>query len=517
MPFSTRTKFEQILLAVIAAFFAVNVRHLHQRVSPPHQTFGDGLPLHRPTSNTHPPIRSNVTRQEDDVFLQFGFNYNSKHGNEASHLDAFSASWWQSTAKFLASDLFQSTVGPSPEGASFEVLKKHAADVRMTRDWLDLSVEHMSKWAKVMMDYDSKRKLMNETQTKLLLKTIEEKLVNIFKGYVHSNDRIDFFDRLPLEYELVGKSTIAVMAYMPSSSELSTWTLASTLLSLMQVGMGRIIVSGNQQSDEVPVRKAFSIVKNVTQTSWPRNQWTQLEFCTCANATTPSGFNIPGAALLRFRQVFENKVPDSISECWLGPGGSREKWKYVYLSEPDLVLTTKLGALPELGRALQSGQVLAPHRIQPLPHASDLTNMARMMNEYTENALAQFVIPNAPPFEEVVEIDSFSAYNDNSFSTSSSFDSCCDRGSYKPYLFYEKCQDFWWKCGYSEMGKNDPSIDSLQEDPENGMSQVVTAHKRLMGYLPFMRLKRGTGVVYATAEHGKTCRPQIGPCTRWVP
>jgi len=142
--------------------------------------------------------------------------------------------------------------------------------------------------------------------------------------------------------------------------------------------------------------------------------------------------------------------------------------------------------------------------------------MVGMMNQYTAHVLAHFVILNAPPFEEVIEIDCFSAKNDNSILASFSFDTCCDRGSSKPYLLYDKCWDFWWKCGYSEIGNDDFSIDYLPEDPQNGMPQVEVAHKRLMRYLPFVRLKRGTGVVDATTEHGKTCHPQIGPFTRWI-
>jgi len=133
-PFSSRNKFDHILLAVIAVFFYVNVRLLHQPVSPPHQTFGDGPPIHHPTSKPLPPMPSNITRPEVDFFLQFGIYYKSKHGNEAraSHLYAFSASWWQSTAKFLDSGLVQSTIGPSPEGVSFGVFCKHPTDVQMT-------------------------------------------------------------------------------------------------------------------------------------------------------------------------------------------------------------------------------------------------------------------------------------------------------------------------------------------------------------------------------------------------
>ena len=48
-----------------------------------------------------------------------------------------------------------------------------------------------------------------------------------------------------------------------------------------------------------------------------------------------------------------------------------------------------------------------------------------------------------------------------------------------------------------------------------GISQVVEARrKRLLRY-PLLRLKRGTGVVFASAEWGKLCRPKSGLCTKW--
>merc|ERR1711865_295338 len=59
-----------------------------------------------------------------------------------------------------------------------------------------------------------------------------------------------------------------------------------------------------------------------------------------------------------------------IRHCWLSLS-AQARWQYVLLTEPDLIVNTRPDALPLLGHALRQGGVLAPHRLQPIPHASD--------------------------------------------------------------------------------------------------------------------------------------------------
>eukprot|EP00571_Detonula_confervacea_P002580 CAMPEP_0172319912 /NCGR_PEP_ID=MMETSP1058-20130122/39015_1 /TAXON_ID=83371 /ORGANISM="Detonula confervacea, Strain CCMP 353" /LENGTH=546 /DNA_ID=CAMNT_0013035057 /DNA_START=278 /DNA_END=1915 /DNA_ORIENTATION=- len=473
------------------------------------------------SNNLHDPS-PRTARNRDVDFLRFSWEYPEDNNDpdnsvEANSVDAFSASWWQSTAKFVNLGRFEE-IGSSSEGASFEIFIDFKDDLRMTRDWLDLGVEHMSKWWKLILGY---RKDNSENEA-ALLESIEDRIVDIFKAYVHSKDRMAFFNSLPVGEEededatsapaLVTKSTIVVIAYWPDSSEKGIWSLAAMLISLIQAGMGRVVVSGYQPSDETIVRQSFSIVTNTTQ-SWTQQPWTELGYATSANATSGKNmFNVPQAALKRLRHVFENRTSKAVAQCWLGGGGGRsgsggyerrDKWKYVFFGEQDLLLVTKPDALLGLGQALQDGRILAPHRLQPLPHASDFEGISGMDGEDPGVRL----IPNSPPFEDVIEIDAFSvSYNDPS--STSSFDSCCDRGPYKPYLLHPECASFWWMCGYNGM-QNNKSLEAIQ-----GIPQVIVAHKRLLGY-PFMRLKRGSGVVYASANWGKTCRPQKGLCKKW--
>jgi hypothetical protein len=484
-----------------------------------------------------------VDREVD--FLEFAWGYPTdddplRRPVELDHRDAYSGSWWQSTSTFIGNRLFASDalLGPSQESASFDAFV--GRNVSATRDWLDLAVEHMSKWWQMAL---------GQTEEELE-RSIVGRISNIFQRYVHSPDRRDFFHALPkvssssswkmkkkenapTQY-LVTKSTIAVIAFTPScrncvfddgrdsndlTREVSMWSLAATLVSLIQTGIGRIVVSSHLREDEDLVRQTFAIVANATS-DWDNDDnrpWTTLEFCVTPDAVIRSEVveeggwdtNVPVAMLRQLHRILVHRTDDDVAECWLGKGG-RKQWGHVYFSEADLILVTKPHALPGLGRALRGGRLLAPHRLQPLPHASDFGGIDKILHDNVH------VIPNIPPFEEIIEVDSFgrTVLRDDPFSSRENavvFDSCCDRGRYKPNLVHEDCGNFWWTCGFGKLhGRHARKIRN-SEPVKNGVPVVIVAHKRLLGYR-LMRLKRGTGVVYASAEGGKTCSQHVGPC-----
>ena len=493
-----------------------------------------------------------VDREVD--FLEFAWQYPTdddplRRPVEMDHHDAYSGSWWQSASTFIENRFFASDelLGPSQEAASFQAFETRRTHVSATRDWLDLGVEHMSKWWQRALDEIEEE----------LERSVVGRISNIFQRYVHSPDRRDFFHALPkvssssssswkmkrkekeivpTQY-LVTKSTIAVIAFTPScrncvfdrgrdpndlTNEVSMWSLAATLVSLIQTGIGRIVVSSHLRVNEHLVRQVFAIVANATS-HWDDDDngpWTTLEFCVTPDAAIRSevvdeggwGTNVPVAMLRQLHRVLVHKTTDDVTECWLGKGG-RKRWRHVYFSEADLILVTKPDALPGLGRALRDGRLLAPHRLQPLPHASDFGGIDEILHGNVN------VIPNRPPFEEVIEMDSLRRPDrrDDPLSSRENavvFDSCCDRGTYKPNLVHEDCGNFWWQCGFGNLhGRRARKIRN-SEPVTKGLPVVMVMHKRLLGY-QFMRLKRGTGVVYASAEGGKTCSPHVGPCNKF--
>jgi hypothetical protein len=468
-------------------------------------------------------------------FLEFAWDYTThvdprRKPVEIDHRDAYSGSWWQSTSAFVSTQFFarDELLTSSQESATFWAFK--AGNVSATRDWLDLSVEHMSKWwQQALPDFQWREPAA---------RSVVGKISAIFQRYVHSQDRRDFFHALPSTSSswklktkensstqaLITRATIAVIAFTPScincvfdrivpenrnlTDTVSLWSLAATIMSLIQTGIGRVVVSSHLREDEDLVRRVFAIVANATS-DWyfhdngPR---TMLEFCVTSNATIKGvdidkdwdwDTNVPVAMLRQLHRVLAYKTTNVIEKCWLGEG-NRGRWEYVYFSEADLVLVTKPDSILGLGRALRAGRLLAPHRLQLLPHASDFGGIDEILHDN------QYVIPNRPPFGEVVEIDWFGSPDRlddpiSSCENARAFDSCCDRGTYKPNLVHEDCGTFWWQCGYGKY------------PIANVVPMIMVAHKRLLGYT-LMRLKRGTGVVYASAESGRTCRPHVGPC-----
>ena len=460
---------------------------------------------------------------------------------------AFSAAWWQSRDLFLRYKKVEK-ISASPEGASFEVFDINEENMRVTRDWMDLNVEHMSKWWKTVLDD------YNSDPDKQYL----ERILNIFENYVYSKDRVMFWDSLDMiekdgthsdDWLDVAQSTIAVIAFMPYEERaLTKWSLSATLMSLVQIGVGRIVVSGesSKESKEI-VQEAFDEVRLATK-DWKTStnkELTGFEFCVCANATpamyADDGPNIPKAALKRLRHVFLNKKngsKDKIRKCWAGgptttmntTNATRSRtstihshdtdimsrWKYVYLGEPDLILNTRPSSTAMLGKALKAGGVLAPHRLQPTPHASDF--FLQQQSDQSEppdikeddgiaNATYLFLIPNIPPkFNRVIDVDH---YNHIDIDKNNNI-SCCDAGNQKPFSQFEDCGTWWWNCGFETLRRNweDNNADHLLVNK----TIIMNAHR--MGSLyPFMRLKRGTGVVFVGSESGRMCRPTTGSCS----
>ena len=139
----------------------------------------------------------------------------------------------------------------------------------------------------------------------------------------------------------------------------------------------------------------------------------------------------------------------------------------------DTLLSTRQSSLVALGEALEQGNVLAPHRLQPIPRGSDFLGSEVVY----ENSS---IIPASEPFEHVHEVDSNNM-------------SCCDAGGFKPMAIFVPYDNFWWLSGFEK----------------TSTMPIEVAHKHLLLY-PFMRLTHGTNVVFAGTEHGKLCHLHFG-------
>ena len=458
-----------------------NIQNSHWYLPPPHHRVTQLL------ANGHYPDKDERPVNYITVGQSFQVE-DPKHPATASWNDAFSATWWTVVSNFLKVEKFES-VSQTPEDGVFELLRVNGKNTVMTTDWLDFSVEHMSKWWKALdFPHVHSQQAVN-------------KVINTLTNYVTSRKMMNAQTKVPQE-------TLVVVAYMPSktsykSEEITKWSLVATLSSFIAVGMGRIVVSGRLPEEEELIVDAFDIVKKQFQLNGP-TPTTELSFCLAMDeAYNDAGtrFNIPVSALKKLRHVLLGDASEGDIQCWLGGGTTtmsikkedavnklepivQSKWKYIALTEPDTLLTIRPSSLEALGKKLKEGYILAPHRLQPIPHGSDFKGLGIEKDKY-------HLIPAAGYFEHVHAL-------------SSNEMSCCDAGPFKPVFVEKTIHDFgtqWWMQGFWEITKNNP----------NETMSVEYAHKLLLPY-PLIRLVDGTAVTFCGANSGRMCRPGIGDC-----
>ena len=216
--------------------------------------------------------------------------------------------------------------------------------------------------------------------------------------------------------------------------------------------------------------------------------------CTVKDGTKRDHLRIiPKAALMNLKKAFD--VSDLLhTRQWLGRTSSsgstgghgrvmsyNDKWNYTYLTEPDTILHVRLEALPAFRRELEHGKILAPHRLQPIPHARD-------MPQY---AFPDRMLPVEGNFSHV-----------HSLGTNAM---CCDDGQQVPWSsssfagtnqhhhHHEHCGHLWWLCGFLD-----------KETKQLGRHR----HFRLEHY-KLVDLQQGTRIVtLAGGAFGRRCNPR---------
>jgi len=332
----------------------------------------------------------------------------------------------------------------------------------MAQDWMDFSVEHMSKWWKIL-----------GTTTREDDSVGINRIIGAFKNYTSQNNK-------PMASSDLLQSTIAIIPYQISldersvkalkwSSELSIVALQATITSIARLGVGRIVVvTMKDYREEMHVQRALDMFKNGTSTEYSHVQVTNEKWYKTQNHEE----NLPCASVVGLQHAFQGKLSSEETRQWLG--GNAQNWKYVYYTEPDTVLQTRQSALPAIREALEQGMVLMPHRWQPMPHHTDVNGARGGHIKADGGQLAEMI---------VMEFD-----RENG--------SCCDM-NHHPSEKFKHCGNFWYMCGFGGI-KN-----------VNRMNQDL-AHERLLPY-GFIKIKGGTGIVSLRAtEHGRICRPEKG-------
>lgn len=388
-------------------------------------------------------------------------------------LDSFSASWLQSKTDFLGMDL-DSIRGC--EDAAFKAWRTRMHKLRQPVDLLDFSVEHLSRWWTVLKAFDK--------DDPIPLESITQKLDAYIK---HGSE----FPGRPNNLTL--KNTLAMIAFLPlRSKQLTTLSLGSTIESLRRAEMGRVVVVMLEGEDERYATDTFQyIVDSIPSLEYEKNSngiVSQLSHMEVSYIKMPKDKaestavkkNVPKASLVGVREAILmsqlSNIPKTDNQTkymrqWFGETHGAEFWRYLYLTEPDSILQSRPTTLQQIKDEVDGGSIVVPHRLQPMPHESDIRGSKDKSLYLNED----------DGFEEVIELD---AHSDH--------DVCCDDQERPGLDAFPTCpKNFrWWSCGLRIHDPND-------SDPQ----------KRIRPY-KLMRLTQGVGLTtIAGTLHARRCVP----------
>jgi len=307
--------------------------------------------------------------------------------------DTFAASWWQRTDRFLLLDC-EKYIKSVEDDAFAPIL--HAGrgydDVRIPRDLLDLSVEHLSKWWKDVggdAPYHVRHVLANYTSR--------------IRAQPQQDDYMN--------------ETLAVIPYGVADGARNEmkllWgdALAATMASILKHGVARILVVGHYKADEILARKVFGMLSGNETFSNEDSPFfettvgaTEVAFVHTDNITSAHARkNIPKGALVDLSDALAGRIVNP--SPYLG-ASTAERFKYVFLTESDQILNARI--TPTFMAAMDDGRVLVPHRIQPMPHPDDVAGF-----RFSKK------LKSMPSHKFVIALDGATG------------DSCCDTGTHQ--------------------------------------------------------------------------------------
>lgn len=429
----------------------------------------------------------------------------------------YSGMWWMSREQFLQIKVNHIDFLEAATFTPFQDL--FGLDrVLLTRDWLDFSVEHWSRYSKMIRNLDvrsfhrkiailqrylsvtttmaASSKMRDAASQSSLSSSATANTLAIISFYVKPGDPLTMDNLVPPN----GTNVKLPMR----GAVVDLYALATTLLSLWKAGIPRIVVVGNVPPTPLQVTLAFHLVNHAIATATTTTSTT-----TTANETAETTSQSPPLFSLHYvlahniqpivkkgsshttilpRHAIDNlqlAMRGNLSNAHDFVGSDPSRWKYVYFSEYDLILHTRDTALPALAERMEAGFAIAAHRFQPLPHKVDYPN-------------------HAWPAQLVPSLGTLGTFYDLNAET----DACCYIGDFQPgraNLPTDKsCRPVdWYGCGLG----HDLSADS----------EAIQEYYQRLSHYPMIRLVDGL-LVPLVNEHARVCVPsKRGTCSQIIP
>lgn len=400
----------------------------------------------------------------------------------------YSGVWWMNREEFLKINIARVDFLEAATFVPFE--RVFGLDrVLMTRDWLDFSVEHLSRYFRMIDNSD-----FSSFQRKIeMLRRYMGRIAS--KGYKNDSSAAANTIAIVPFYINPGQLTESDLVVNGSTkiplrgAVVDLYSLAATLLSLWKVGIPRIVVVGNAQPTPPQVAQAFALCLesiNMVHQEWTDTSEFSLNY---VHAHNIQRIEKKGSS---YTTIMPRHAIDNLQQAMVGNltnasnflGSDPSRWKFVYFTENDLILHSRTDALPALSDRMEAGFAIAAHRFQPLPHIVD----------YPNHTWRGQLLPS---------IGNLGSFHDLNAET----DACCYIGDFQPgraNLPSESCRPGnWYGCG---LGKRLPNN-----------SDAVNEYYQRLSHYPMIRLVDGL-LVPLVNEHARVCVPsKRGTCSQRIP
>jgi len=369
----------------------------------------------------------------------------------------------------------------SMEDVSHQLYSNLESELRMSVDWMDFAFEDTREW------YDP-LDLLNDNHNDVAINTITGNLLNYVTSTpwktraLLSESEPDLHPTLaiiPSAYILKDDSVVS----MGRSANLTMTTLAATITSLMRAGVGRILCTCIDETDEIMARETFMWLGELysgLEGDWiARTEFDYVRMDEELYMTDSEEVSRTRGSIYGMQKALQREFNTSYSRKWFGLDAGY--WKHVILTEPGFVYQTRAASLPGIRLALERGRALIPHRFVPVRHETDLTK-----DKISYDGNSDFLPKN---FSDILDLDG-------------DYDMCCDGGSDRPSWNTEDdpshaaCHSWWWNCGYTK---------ELQ--PQETSEEVK--RKRILDFAPLIRMKQGIDIVSIPGtKYRRKCHPR---------
>ena len=483
---------------------------------------------------------------------------------------AYSGMWWMALEPLL--QRVHPSLMESLEAASFQAFfAVGLGRTLLTTDWLDFSVEHVSRYFKLLTHNDSdddddddtnhdSSNNNNKDKKKATVTTFDRK-IHLLQAYLDQAQLHHRHTTSPESRSLMATaSTLALVPIFTSHTpppaarhekrqrrqslptrnkthkqamQLEAYSLAVTLVSLWKIGIPRIVVASNTADIPPQVQGAFALFNRVVvaaaaaaagrNESMPHDDndhnATVVVYAQCVTNEQlfidPWGNAlVPRHAIERLQAAMQGNLSAAETALWLGTDFDHDsdhpepdrtnasssndrnsnshsnhhhnrtygsRWKYIYFTEPDMILHTRPSALVAITEQLDQGNLLTAHRFQPLPHQVDYPD-----HPFQGELLPNFSFPN--PLNRFYDLKEET-------------DACCDAGNDWPgvrgHNYSSKANCPWYACGFRKR--------QAEFRFHQGIGGALRRHERLLHY-PLIRLPHGLNIPMINV-HGRICRP----------